>query len=62
MKPMTPSKKKNIKDFGTSVVSGIVCNRCGKTLPDIFAVDHLDPNFPTNKCPHIPIYKIKTKG
>ena len=45
--------------LGASVVSGIVCKKCGKTLPDMLAVDHLDPNFPVNKCPHTPTYKIE---
>ena len=52
-------RKKNIKKFGTHIVSGIKCNKCGNTLPTIFAVDHLDPDFSVNKCPHTPVYEIK---
>ena len=52
-------RQKNFKKFGAATVGGIVCNKCGKTLPRIFAVDHLDLDFPVNKCPHTPIYEIK---
>ena len=56
---MKTDREKNIKEFGTATVSGIVCNKCGKTLPTILAVDHLDPDFPVHKCPHKPTYEIK---
>ena len=46
------------KEFGTATVSGIVCNKCGETLPEIFAADHLDVEFSTNYCPHKPEYII----
>ena len=52
-------REKNIEKFGTDIVAGIKCNKCGDTLPTIFAVDHLDPDFPVNKCPHTPVYEIK---
>ena len=52
-------REKNIEMFGTDIVSGIKCNRGGNTLPTIFAVDHLDPDFPVNQCPHTPVYEIK---
>ena len=52
-------REKNIEKFGTDLVAGIKCNKCGDTLPTIFAVDHLDPDFPVNKCPHTPVYEIK---
>ena len=53
------SRSRNIEQFGNATVEGIKCNKCGKTLPKILAVDHLDPDFPVNKCPHEPIYEIK---
>jgi len=46
------------EEFGTATVSGIVCNKCGETLPEIFAADHLDVEFSTNYCPHKPKYII----
>jgi len=48
-----------IEEYGLDTVEGIVCNKCGKTLPQMFARDHLDSDFPVNKCPHTPIYEIK---
>ena len=45
--------------YGNDTVEGIKCNKCGKTLPKILAVDHLNPDFPVNKCPHEPIYEIQ---
>jgi hypothetical protein len=56
---MTEERKKNFKEFGTATVSGIVCNKCGETLPEIFAADHLDVEFSTNYCPHKPEYIIE---
>jgi len=56
---MKTEREKNFKKFGSAIFSGIICNRCGETLPIIFAVDHLDPDFSVNKCPHTPIYEIK---
>jgi len=68
---MSKSKKEEIKlynfndplsmieEYGLDTVEGIVCNKCGKTLPQMFARDHLDPDFPVNKCPHTPIYEIQ---
>ena len=47
------------EEFGTATVSGIVCNKCGETLPEIFAADHLDTEFSTNYCPHKPEYIIE---
>ena len=58
---MKTDREKNIKEFGSATVKGIVCNKCGETLPESLAVDHLDPDFPVNKCPHTPIYNIKSK-
>ena len=60
--PKSPRKtlrEKNIEEFGTGTVKGIVCNKCGTTLPEILAVDHLDPEFSVNKCPHTPVYTIE---
>jgi hypothetical protein len=48
-----------IEEYGLDTVEGIVCNKCGKTLPQMFARDHLDSDFPVNKCPHTPIYEIQ---
>ena len=56
---MTKEREKNFKKFGTATVSGIVCNKCGETLPEIFAADHLDVDFSTNYCPHKPEYIIE---
>ena len=53
------NRSRNIAQYGNATVEGIKCNKCGKTLPKILAVDHLDPDFPVNKCPHTPIYEIK---
>ena len=39
-------------DWFPGTVSGIVCNKCGETLPEMRAVDHLDSDFPLNQCPH----------
>jgi len=58
---MKTDREKNIKEFGSATLKGIVCNKCGETLPEILAVDHLDPDFSVNKCPHTPIYNIKSK-
>jgi len=58
---MKSDREKNIKEFGSATLKGIVCNKCGETLPEILAVDHLDPDFSVNKCPHTPIYNIKSK-
>ncbi len=44
---------------GLDTVENIECGKCGKTLPKMFARDHLDPDFPTNKCPHTPVYEIE---
>jgi hypothetical protein len=52
-------REENFQKFGSDTVGGIICFKCGKTLPRIFAIDHLDPNFSVNKCPHKPIYEIK---
>ena len=56
---ITKEREKNIEKFGTATVSGIKCNKCGETLPEIFAVDHLDSDFSTNYCPHKPEYIIE---
>ena len=56
---MTKKREKNFKEFGTATVSGIICNKCGETLPEIFAADHLDVEFSTNYCPHKPEYIIE---
>ena len=56
---MKSDREKNIEEFGTATVTGIVCNECGETLPEILAVDHLDPEFSVNKCPHTPVYTIE---
>jgi len=33
------------------VVSGIVCNNCGNTLPSHTVADHLDPDHVVHQCP-----------
>ena len=48
---MKSDREKNIEEFGTSTVKGIVCNKCGTTLPQILAVDHLAHEFSVIKCP-----------
>ena len=52
-------RSRNIAKYGNATVEGIKCNKCGGTLPKILAIDHLDPDFPVNKCPHEPIYEIQ---
>ena len=56
------NRSRNIAQFGNATVEGIKCNKCGKTLPKILAVDHLDPDFPVNNCPHEPIYEIQEEA
>lgn len=53
------NRSRNIAKYGNATVEGIKCNKCGGTLPKILAIDHLDPDFPVNKCPHEPIYEIQ---
>ena len=38
-------------DYNT-IVCGVVCNECGKTLPPHTIKRHLDINDPIHKCPH----------
>ena len=38
-------------DFKTTIVSGIICNECKNTLPDMTMQDHLDGKF-NQECPH----------
>jgi len=41
----------NPVDYDT-VVCGVVCLKCGKTLPPHTIRRHLDTNDPIHKCPH----------
>ena len=38
----------------TTIVSGIICNACGKKLPPMTMTDHLEGNF-NKTCPHLVI-------
>ena len=44
-----------------TIVCGIVCNRCGKTLPPHTVKRHLDINDPIHKCPHEKQEQVKCK-
>ena len=33
-------------------VSGIICNKCGNTLPPHTTEEHLDVDHPVHICPH----------
>ena len=53
-KRIKQEKKEYDKWLNETIISGIICGECGKTLPDILAKHHLDINCPTNQCPHPP--------
>ena len=36
-------------NYNTTLVSGIVCNKCGVELPQMLMSEHLDINNPKNK-------------
>ena len=35
-----------------TVLSGVICNKCKKTLPDHTVADHMDKEHPVHVCPH----------
>jgi hypothetical protein len=61
IKQTKQEKKEYKKWLNETIVSGIICNDCGKTLPDILAKHHMDINCPTNQCPHPPTH-FQTKS
>jgi hypothetical protein len=48
------NKKKSKKSFKSStIVCGIVCNKCKKTLPPMTIEQHINGDF-NMECPHTP--------
>lgn len=45
------NQKEQEHDIETTIVSGIECKKCGRTLPDMTMKDHLEGNF-NQECPH----------
>lgn len=43
-------------DIRTTVVTGIVCKKCGNKLPPMTMEDHLEGRF-NKECPHTPTEK-----
>ena len=35
-----------------TILTGIICNRCGNELPPHTAAQHLDADHPVHECPH----------
>ena len=44
-------------DIRTTIVSGVICKRCDKTLPDMTMKDHLEGRF-DKECPHTKIVGV----
>ena len=45
-------KRMECMSYDDTIIKGIICNKCGNTLPPHKAKHHLDVTHPIHTCPH----------